>query len=144
MANLGSRSVNQSKNGKAHEARRKTSNRRLALYFLFVILTTLPLILPLIGTWADPVHDFSIYNTDWNGASEFRAAIENDGYETGTLISSLSALNKMTDPGVLINGHRVFGDFNLGNEAGGFKKPLIILLTFYQALLIILHHRDIY
>ncbi len=82
--------------------RTKTSPFRLIVYILFIVISLLPIILPLIGTNAQAVHDFSVYNSDWNGCSMFHTAIEAEGYETSTLISNFNALNKLTTPGVLV------------------------------------------
>jgi hypothetical protein len=59
----------------------------------------------LIG--AEPVYtqDFSIYNTDWNGYSHFRTAIEDSSREVRSIQASMSVLSRENGSAVLcING----------------------------------------
>jgi hypothetical protein len=46
--------------------------------------------------------DFSIYNTSWNGTSDFRQMIEGDGYQTLAIQSSMSVISRYNGSAVLV------------------------------------------
>ncbi len=48
----------------------------------------------LFGVGNNYPQDFSIYNDNWNGLSNFRTALENDGYEVKAIQSSMSVIQR--------------------------------------------------
>ncbi len=52
----------------------------------------------------DPVyeHDFSIYNTEWNGMSQFRTQIEGNGYTPLAIQASMSVVTRYNGSAVLM------------------------------------------
>ncbi|MCK4384538.1 MAG: hypothetical protein KAW66_14655, partial [Candidatus Lokiarchaeota archaeon] len=61
-----------------------------ALFIVIFIFTLIPLFGPIFDK-GESDQNFSIYNYDWNGASDFKQTIEDDGYDVMTIQSSLSA-----------------------------------------------------
>ena len=71
-----------------------------ALFIVIFILCFVPLFGPLFDQGVNE-QNMSIYNDDWNGASDFKHTIENDGYEVMSIQSSLSATERL-DKSVLL------------------------------------------
>jgi len=71
-----------------------------ALFVIIFIFCFIPLFSPIIDQGIND-QNFSVYNSQWNGASDFKQAIENDGYEVMTIQSSLSATERL-DKSVLL------------------------------------------
>ncbi|MHA2060558.1 MAG: DUF4350 domain-containing protein [Candidatus Ranarchaeia archaeon] len=80
----------------------KAGPLRLFVYVLVFVIAWLPLLLPLLGTQGVVNSEFSSYNTQWNGCSEFKSNLESDGYTTKSVVATLSTTNKQIDPGVLL------------------------------------------
>ncbi|MFX1453253.1 MAG: hypothetical protein ACFFCM_20635 [Promethearchaeota archaeon] len=72
-----------------------------ALFIIIFIFAFIPLFSPVIDQGLND-QNFSVYNNSWNGASKFKAAIENDGYEVMTVQSSLSATERLDKSLLLI------------------------------------------
>ena len=73
---------------------------REALFLVIFIFVFIPLFGPIFDQGKND-QNFSIYNEDWNGASDFRAALINDDYEVMTIQSSLSATERL-DKSILL------------------------------------------
>ncbi|MFX1387528.1 MAG: hypothetical protein ACFE9M_09960, partial [Promethearchaeota archaeon] len=71
-----------------------------ALFVIIFIFCFIPLFSPIIDQGVND-QNFSVYNDKWNGASDFKRAIENDGYEVMTIQSSLSATERL-DKSILL------------------------------------------
>ncbi len=72
-----------------------------ALFVVIFIFVFIPLFSPLIDGGTNNQYN-SIYNTQyWNGAGDFKLAIENDGYEVMAVQSSLSATQRL-DKSILL------------------------------------------
>ncbi|UCD01546.1 MAG: hypothetical protein JSV23_00530 [Promethearchaeota archaeon] len=65
-----------------------------ALFVIIFIFVFIPLFSPLIDQGKND-QNFSVYNDNWNGGSDFKRAIENDGYDVMALQSSLSANDRL-------------------------------------------------
>ncbi|MFW9951242.1 MAG: hypothetical protein ACFFKA_14075 [Candidatus Thorarchaeota archaeon] len=72
-----------------------------ALLLVIFILVFIPLIGPIFDQGQND-QNFSVYNTSWNGASDFKATLEQDGYEVMTVQSSLSATERLNKSILLI------------------------------------------
>jgi len=71
-----------------------------ALFLVIFVFSFIPLFGPIFDQGEND-QNFSIYNDDWNGASDFRKTIENDGYDVMSIQSSLSATERL-DKSVLL------------------------------------------
>jgi len=72
-----------------------------ALFIIIFIFVFIPLFSPLIDQGRNNQYN-SIYNSEyWNGASNFKTAIEDDGYEVMAVQSSLSATDRL-DKSILL------------------------------------------
>jgi hypothetical protein len=72
-----------------------------ALLLVIFILVFIPLIGPIFDQGKND-QNFSVYNTNWNGASDFKAAIEQEGYKVMSVQSSLSATERLNKSILLI------------------------------------------
>jgi hypothetical protein len=79
---------------------------KLSLKIIFFIIifgfSWAPLLLSLIGFGNITLTDYSIYNTNWNGLSTFRDITESNGYEIKPVISSISSVNRVNEPSILV------------------------------------------
>jgi hypothetical protein len=82
-----------------------------ALFVLIFIFVFIPLFSPIIDR-GENTQNFSVYNPAWNGATDFKTAIENDGYDVMTVQSSLSATDRLIN--TTINNH--------------FKESILLIL----------------
>ncbi|MFX0006077.1 MAG: hypothetical protein ACFFA7_15665 [Promethearchaeota archaeon] len=74
-----------------------------ALFVIIFIFVFIPLLSSIIDGGKN-TQNFSVYNKlGWNGGSDFKTAIENDGYDVMTVQSSLSATDRLIN--TTINGH---------------------------------------
>ncbi|MFX0009268.1 MAG: hypothetical protein ACFE9R_03045 [Candidatus Hermodarchaeota archaeon] len=71
-----------------------------ALFIVIFIFCFIPLLGPIFDQGVNDQY-FSVYNDDWNGSSDFRQAIKNDGYEVMSIQSSLSATERL-DKSILL------------------------------------------
>lgn len=100
---------------KAREAqsRKKTKGGSLykqALFIIIFIFAFIPLLSPIVDR-GENNQNFSVYNDNWNGASDFKRALELDGYTVKTVQSSLSATDRLDRSVLLILlGPNVFYD----------------------------------
>ena len=68
-----------------------------ALLLIIMIFVFIPLLSPAIDK-GENNQNFSVYNTGWNGSSEFKKIIQDEmGYEVMTVQSSLSATERLSD-----------------------------------------------
>ena len=72
-----------------------------ALFIVIFIFTLIPLFGPIFDK-GESDQNFSIYNYDWNGASDFKQTIEDDGYKVMSIQSSLSATERLNKSILLI------------------------------------------
>ena len=72
-----------------------------ALFIVIFIFTLIPLFGPIFDK-GENEQNFSIYNYDWNGASDFKQTIEDDGYKVMSIQSSLSATERLNKSILLI------------------------------------------
>ncbi|HUW89822.1 MAG TPA: hypothetical protein VMV43_04810 [Candidatus Nanopelagicaceae bacterium] len=73
---------------------------REALFLVIFFVTFIPLFGPIFDQGVND-QNFSVYNEKWNGASDFKTAIEGDGYNVMTIQSSLSATERL-DKSILL------------------------------------------
>jgi len=73
---------------------------REALFLVIFLFTFIPLFGPIFDQGKND-QNFSIYNEAWNGASDFKNAIEGEGYNVMTIQSSLSATERL-DKSILL------------------------------------------
>jgi hypothetical protein len=71
-----------------------------ALFVIIFIFAFIPLLSPLIDHGRNN-QNLSVYNSAWNGASNFKKVIEDEGYEVMTVQSSLSATERL-DKSILL------------------------------------------
>ncbi|MFX0047504.1 MAG: hypothetical protein ACFE8G_04965 [Candidatus Hermodarchaeota archaeon] len=71
-----------------------------ALFLVIFIFCFIPLFGPIFDQGEND-QNFSVYNDDWNGASDFKRTIENDGYDVMSIQSSLSATERL-DKSILL------------------------------------------
>ncbi|MFX0074766.1 MAG: hypothetical protein ACFE96_04955 [Candidatus Hermodarchaeota archaeon] len=86
------------------QSRKKTKSGSFykeALFIVIFVLCFVPLFGPLFDQGVND-QNMSIYNDDWNGASDFKQTIENDGYQVMSIQSSLSATDRLDKSLLLI------------------------------------------
>jgi len=89
---------------------RKFDRNAFLISILFIIFC-LPIALSVTRIGREGTRQFSIYNTDWDGTSEFRSTLENNGFEFIPIVSTLNTLTRTEEIGVLaIIGPTVFFD----------------------------------
>ncbi|MFX1361592.1 MAG: hypothetical protein ACFE8T_14765 [Promethearchaeota archaeon] len=93
----------------AQKSREALSRKKIqtgSIYKEALLLTIFIFILiPLIGPIFDKGennHNFSIYNDEWNGASDYRIALEQEGYDVMSIQTSLSATQRLNKSVLLI------------------------------------------
>lgn len=72
-----------------------------ALFLLIFIFAFVPLLSPIIDQGKND-QNFSAYNDEWNGSSKFKELLEGQGYEVGSVQSSLSTTERLDQPVLLI------------------------------------------
>jgi hypothetical protein len=72
-----------------------------ALFLIIFIIAFIPLFGPIFDQGTND-QNFSIYNDNWNGASDFRSALQYEGYEVMSVQSSLSATERLNKSVLLI------------------------------------------
>jgi hypothetical protein len=104
---------------------KKKSTGSVYKYALFIIIFTfsfIPLLAPIIDQGQND-QNFSVYNEDWNGCSDFKLLIEEEGYETHSIQSTLSTTERVNKSVVLV----ILG-------ANGFYNPVYELPYFMDFL----------
>ena len=76
------------------------STYRQALFLIIFIFAFIPLFSPMIDQGQNDQY-FSIYNSNWNGCSDMRQALKDDGYTVKSIQSSLSATDRL-DKNILL------------------------------------------
>ncbi|MFW9783979.1 MAG: hypothetical protein ACFFFB_16960, partial [Candidatus Heimdallarchaeota archaeon] len=97
------------RNATSRKARETQSRKKIksgsiykqALFLLICIFAFIPLLSPVIDGGENTQH-FSIYNTEWNGSSDLRKMIIDEGYEVQAVQSSLSATERLEKDILLI------------------------------------------
>jgi len=90
-----------SRQKKSVKRKGKSSLYKQALFLLVFIFVFIPLLAPAIDQGKNE-QNFSIYNESWNGASDFRQYLLDDGYEVGNIQSSLSATERLNKSVLLV------------------------------------------
>ena len=106
---LGFRFIIFIRNVRVQKVREKRSRKKLktgsiyrkALFLIIFFFSFVPLFSPIIDQGKND-HNFSVYNEDWNGASDFKALVEDEGYETFNVQSSLSATQRLNKSILLV------------------------------------------
>lgn len=97
------------KNARQQKTRERMSRRKMtagsiykqALFLLILIFSFIPLFAPIIDQGKNDQH-FSVYNEEWNGSSDFKAILEENGYDTYNVQSSLSATQRLNKSTLLV------------------------------------------
>ncbi|MEJ2277319.1 MAG: hypothetical protein P8Y70_06150 [Candidatus Lokiarchaeota archaeon] len=74
---------------------------KTALFISIFIFAFMPLTLPIFDRGVNN-HNFSVYNYGWNGASDFKKTLDDDGYNTYCVQSSLSATERIANKSILL------------------------------------------
>jgi hypothetical protein len=72
-----------------------------ALFLVIFIFSFIPLFGAILDSGKND-QNFSVYNSDWNGATDFKGTIELEGYDVMTIQSSLSATERLNKSILLI------------------------------------------
>ncbi|MFX1455756.1 MAG: hypothetical protein ACFFDB_10320 [Promethearchaeota archaeon] len=96
------------RNATAQKSRESQSRKKIksgsiykqALFLIIFIFSFVPLLSPAIDQGVN-TQNFSVYNSNWNGGSDFKQLIESEGYEVMTIQSSLSATERL-DKSILL------------------------------------------
>lgn len=91
----------QSREVQSRKKLKKGSIYKEALLLVIFILVFIPLLSPIFDQGVND-QNFSVYNSDWNGASDFKHTIEQEGYDVMTIQSSLSATERLNKSILLI------------------------------------------
>ena len=79
------------------------------LLSIIFIIFCLPLFLSFTRIGQEGSRQFSIYNTSWDGTSDLRVQLEQQGFEFHPVVSTLNALTRLDEMGVLaIIGPTIF------------------------------------
>ncbi|TFG17654.1 MAG: hypothetical protein EU533_08195 [Promethearchaeota archaeon] len=103
-----------------------------ALFLLIFIFSFIPLMSPIIDQGKND-QNMSVYNEGWNGATEFKAIMEDEGFEVMNVQSSLSATQRLNKSICLVllgpntfynptNEVPYFIDFFAGDDQDGDGK----------------------
>jgi hypothetical protein len=84
-----------------------------ALFLLIFIFSFIPLLAPIIDQGKNN-QNFSVYNEDWNGSSDFKKLLEDEGYDCYNIQSSLSATKRLDRKVclVLLGTNQFYNPFN--------------------------------
>jgi hypothetical protein len=89
----------------------KKFNRNAFILSIIFIIFCLPIVLSVTRIGQVGTRQFSIYNQFWDGTSDLREALENDGYEFRPVVSTLNALTRVdTMAPLAIIGPTIFFD----------------------------------
>ena len=85
------------------KSRKKSSGSiyKHALLLIIFIVAFIPLLAPIIDQGKND-QNFSVYNEDWNGCSDFKKLLEEEGYECYNIQSSLSTTERVNKSVVLV------------------------------------------
>ena len=85
------------------KSRKKTGGSiyKQALLLLIFFFSFVPLLAPIIDQGKNN-QNFSVYNEDWNGSSDFKKLLEDDGYDVYNIQSSLSTTERINKSVVLV------------------------------------------
>ena len=97
------------RNVTAQKAREIKSRKKLkagsiykqSLFLIIFIFSFIPLMAPIIDQGKND-QNFSVYNDDWNGSSDFKALLEDEGYDCYNIQSSLSTTDRVDRPILLV------------------------------------------
>ena len=84
-----------------------------ALFLLIFIFSFVPLLAPIIDQGKND-QNFSVYNEDWQGSSDFKKLLEDEGYDCFCIQSSLSATDRLDKKIllVLLGTNQFYNPFN--------------------------------
>jgi hypothetical protein len=84
-----------------------------ALFLLIFIFSFIPLLAPIIDQGKNN-QNFSVYNEDWQGSSDFKKLLEDEGYDCYNIQSSLSATKRLDRKIclVLLGTNQFYNPFN--------------------------------
>jgi len=84
-----------------------------ALFLLIFIFSFIPLLAPIIDQGKND-QNFSVYNEDWRGSSDFKELIDDEGYDTLCIQSSLSATKRLDKKIclILLGTNQFYNPFN--------------------------------
>ncbi|TFG22619.1 MAG: hypothetical protein EU532_14235 [Promethearchaeota archaeon] len=84
-----------------------------SLFLLIFIFSFVPLLAPIIDQGKND-HNFSVYNEDWDGSSDFKKLLEDEGYDCYNIQSSLSATKRLDRKVclVLLGTNQFYNPFN--------------------------------
>lgn len=96
------------RNATAQKSRQTQSRKKIksgsiykqALFIIIFIFAFIPILSPIIDQGKNTQH-FSVYNDRWNGCSDLKQIIEDEGYDVMTVQSSLSATERL-DKSILL------------------------------------------
>ncbi|MFO8019528.1 MAG: hypothetical protein R6U96_12955 [Promethearchaeia archaeon] len=128
------------RNKRTRKVREKRSRKKLkkgsvyrkALFLIIFIFSFVPLLSPVIDQGKND-HNFSAYNEGWNGGSDFKALVEDEGYETYNVQSSLSATQRLNKSMLLV----LFGPNQFYNPI--YEIPFFINFFENNNSLLLLH-----
>ncbi|MFX1312242.1 MAG: hypothetical protein ACFFHD_06480 [Promethearchaeota archaeon] len=97
------------RNVTSHKVRQTQSRKKIkagsvykqALLLIIFIFAFIPLLSPIIDRGFNTQY-FSVYNNKWNGCSDFKKTIEQEGYDVKTVQSSLSTTQRLNKSILLI------------------------------------------
>ncbi|MHA1932909.1 MAG: hypothetical protein ACW96X_10235 [Promethearchaeota archaeon] len=137
------------RNATAQKSRETQSRKKIksgsiykqALFLLIFIFSFIPLLSPAIDQGLNTQH-FSVYNPNWNGGSDFKQIIEDEGYDVMTVQSSLSATERLLN--TTINGNKKESILLILFGPNQFYDPIFevpYFITFFNGTnsLLILH-----
>lgn len=96
------------RNATAQKSRQTQSRKKIksgsiykqALFIIIFVFAFIPILSPIIDQGENTQH-FSVYNDRWNGCSDLKQIIEDEGYDVMTVQSSLSATERL-DKSILL------------------------------------------
>jgi len=97
------------RNTRAQKTREVKSRKKIkagsvykqSLFVVIFIFSFIPLMAPIIDQGEND-HNFSVYNDEWNGSSDLKAMLEDEGYDCYNIQSSLSTTDRVDRPILLI------------------------------------------
>ena len=98
---------------KARKKIKTSSVYKQALFLLIFIFSFIPLLAPIIDQGKNN-QNFSVYNEDWQGSSDFKKLLEDEGYDCYNIQSSLSATKRLDRKVclVLLGTNQFYNPFN--------------------------------
>lgn len=97
------------KNARTQKTRELRSRKKIkagsiykqSLFLIIFIFSFIPLMAPIIDQGKND-QNFSVYNDDWNGSSDLKELLEDEGYDCYNIQSSLSTTERLDKPVLLV------------------------------------------